>query len=177
MVSTGRQNRKQNRQRTGSGISAAGETRAAALTCDRRLLVLGALQVLLHQFGRHADHVLALPVLDHVERLQRADDVTLRDAGHLTGRGRKKTRRGGVRAPEKRRRLISERRVCVPEVLDGQRSPEVPQDLQQDPRPVAPVAQLPEIRQRLLRRADGVLQLRQLVTCTQTTRDRRRCDN
>lgn len=39
----------------------------AALTCDGRLLVLGALQVLLHQFGRHADHVLALPVLDHVE--------------------------------------------------------------------------------------------------------------
>lgn len=65
----------------------------AALTCDRRLLVLGALQVLLHQFGRHADHVLALPVLDHVERLKRADDVTLRDAGHLTGRGEKKKER------------------------------------------------------------------------------------
>lgn len=73
----------------------------AALTCDRRLLVLGALQVLLHQFGRHADHVLALPVLDHVERLKRADDVTLRDAGHLTGRGKK--RRGGVRTAEERR--------------------------------------------------------------------------
>lgn len=84
----------------------------AALTCDRRLLVLGALQVLLHQFGRHADHVLALPVLDHVERLKRADDVTLRDAGHLTGRGEKK-RRGGVRTAEERRRLVSERRVCT----------------------------------------------------------------
>ena len=39
--------------------------------------------MLLHQFGRHTDDMLALPVLHHVERLQRADDVTLRDAGHL----------------------------------------------------------------------------------------------
>lgn len=37
----------------------------------------------LHQFGCDADDVLTLPVLDHVERLQRADDVTLCDAGHL----------------------------------------------------------------------------------------------
>lgn len=53
------------------------------LTCDGGFLVLGALQVLLHQLGGHADDVLTLPVLHHVERLQRADDVTLRDAGHL----------------------------------------------------------------------------------------------
>lgn len=57
----------------------------SALTCDWWLLVLGALQVLLHQFGRHTDNMLTLPVLHHIERLQRADDVTLRDAGHLTG--------------------------------------------------------------------------------------------
>lgn len=38
-----------------------------------------------------------------------------------------------------------------PEVLDGQRPPEIPQDLQQNPGPVAPVAQLAQIRQRLLR--------------------------
>lgn len=55
----------------------------SGLTCDRRFLVLGALQVLLHQFGCHTDNVLTFPVLHHIERLQRADDVTLRDAGHL----------------------------------------------------------------------------------------------
>lgn len=38
----------------------------------------------LHQFGRHTDDMLPFPVLDHVEGLQRADDVTLGDAGHLT---------------------------------------------------------------------------------------------
>lgn len=61
-------------------------------TCDWWFLVLGALQVLLHQFGRHTDDVLTFPVLHHVERLQRADDVTLCDAGHLAGR-RRRTRR------------------------------------------------------------------------------------
>lgn len=55
----------------------------SGLTCDWWFLVLGALQVLLHQFGRHTDNVLTFPVLHHIERLQRADDVTLRDAGHL----------------------------------------------------------------------------------------------
>lgn len=53
------------------------------LACDGRFLVLGTLQVLFHQFGRHTDDMLTLPVLDHVERLQGADDVTLSDAGHL----------------------------------------------------------------------------------------------
>lgn len=57
------------------------------LTCDWWFLVLGALQVLFNQFGRHTDDVLTLPVLHHIERLQRADDVTLRDAGHLAGEG------------------------------------------------------------------------------------------
>lgn len=56
------------------------------LTCDWWFLVLGALQVLLDQFGRHTDNVLTLPVLHHVERLQRADDVTLCDAGHLAAK-------------------------------------------------------------------------------------------
>lgn len=62
------------------------------LTCDGRLLVLGALQVLLHQFGCDADDMLPLPVLHHVERLQRADDVTLSDAGHLAGRQQRVSR-------------------------------------------------------------------------------------
>jgi len=62
------------------------EGKQAAPTCDGGLLVLGALQVLLHQFGRHTDDVLTLPVFHHVERLQRADDVALRDAGHLAVR-------------------------------------------------------------------------------------------
>lgn len=35
--------------------------------------------------------------------------------------------------------------VCLPEVFDRQRSSKVPQDLQQDPRPITPVAQLPKI--------------------------------
>ena len=48
------------------------------------LLELGRLDVLLDQFGRDADDVLALPVLDHVHRLQRRHDVALRDARHLT---------------------------------------------------------------------------------------------
>lgn len=59
--------------------------------------------------------------------------------------------------------------VRLPEVFDGQRSPEVPQDLQQDPGPVTSVAQLPQIRQRLLRRTDCTLQLRQLITCTRSS--------
>lgn len=53
------------------------------LACDGRFLVLGTLQVLFYQFGRHTDDMLTLPVLDHIERLQGADDVTLSDAGHL----------------------------------------------------------------------------------------------
>lgn len=57
--------------------------------------------------------------------------------------------------------------VCVwgglPEILDGQRSPEVPQDLQQDPGPVASVAQLSQVRQGLLWRANSTFQLWQLV--------------
>lgn len=62
------------------------------LACDGRFLVLGTLQVLFHQFGRHTDDMLTLPVLDHVEGLQGADDVTLSDAGHLA-----EEKRGGVR--------------------------------------------------------------------------------
>lgn len=56
---------------------------------DGRPAVLGALDVLLHQFGSDADHVLPLPVLDHVERLQRADDVVLCDRGHLAANTQK----------------------------------------------------------------------------------------
>lgn len=121
------------------------------LACDWWFLVLGTLQVLFHQFGRHADHMLTLPVLDHVERLQGADDVTLCDAGHLA---------------EETSGEVAHRRhngacvcVCLPEILDGQRSPEVPQDLQQDPGPVTSVAQLSQVRQGLLWRADGTFQL------------------
>lgn len=49
--------------------------------------------------------------------------------------------------------------VCLPEILDGQRSPEVPQDLQQDPGPVTSVAQLSQVRQGLLWRANSTFQL------------------
>ena len=52
---------------------------------EQGLAVLGTLHVLLHQLGRDTDDVLALPVLDHIEGLQRADDVLLGDAGHRTG--------------------------------------------------------------------------------------------
>lgn len=52
-------------------------------TCDRWFLILGAFEVFLYQLRCDADHMLALPVLDHVEGLQGADDVILRDAGHL----------------------------------------------------------------------------------------------
>lgn len=60
------------------------QTQDELLACDWWFLVLGTLQVLFNQFGRHADNMLTLPVLDHIERLQGADDVTLCDAGHLT---------------------------------------------------------------------------------------------
>lgn len=53
------------------------------LACDWWFLVLGTFKVLFDQFGRHTDNMLTLPVLDHIERLQGADDVTLCDAGHL----------------------------------------------------------------------------------------------
>ena len=50
--------------------------------------VLGATHVLLHQLGCDTDHVLALPVLHHVEGLQRADDVIVCEAGHGTTEGK-----------------------------------------------------------------------------------------
>lgn len=62
--------------------------------------------------------------------------------------------------------------VCLPEILDGQRSPEVPQDLQKNPGPVTSVAQLPQVRQRLLWRPDGALQLGQLITCTHSSKNK-----
>ena len=47
----------------------------------------------------------------------------------------------------------------LPKVLDGQGAPEVSQDLQQDPGPIAAVAELAQVRQWLLRGADRALQL------------------
>lgn len=132
-------------------------SRMDGLACDGRLLVLGTLQVLLHQFGRHTDDVLALPVLDHVERLQGADDVTLSDAGHLAEE--KVGGQGGLGDSGSKHAASTCVRACVPEVLDGQRPPEVSQDLQQDPGPVTPVAQLSQVRQGLLRRTDSTFQL------------------
>jgi hypothetical protein len=52
-------------------------------TCDWWFLILGAFEVLLHKLGCDTDHMLALPVFDHVEGLQGTDDVILGDAGHL----------------------------------------------------------------------------------------------
>ena len=58
--------------------------RAAPLpTCDGWFLILSAFEVFLHQLGCDTDHMLALPVLDHVEGLEGADDVILSDARHL----------------------------------------------------------------------------------------------
>ena len=50
--------------------------------CEAGLLVLGGLKVLLDQLRGHADHVLTLPVLDQVQRLQGRDYIVLGDAGH-----------------------------------------------------------------------------------------------
>ena len=123
------------------------------LACDWWFLVLGTLQVLFNQFGRHADNMLTLPVLDHIERLQGADDVTLCDTGHLA-------EKSGEDADRLLRQTEgSHPSVCLPEILNGQRSPEVPQDLQQDPGPVASVTELSQVRQRLLRRANSTFQL------------------
>lgn len=52
-------------------------------TCDRWFLILGTFEVFLYQLRCDTDHMLALPVLDHVEGLQSADDIILGDAGHL----------------------------------------------------------------------------------------------
>lgn len=46
-----------------------GPFQADGVHCDRRLLVLGTLQMLLHKFGCDADDMLTLPVLHHVEGL------------------------------------------------------------------------------------------------------------
>ena len=46
--------------------------------------VLCTLHVFFHQLGGDTDHMLALPVFDHVEGLQRTNDVFLGDAGHCT---------------------------------------------------------------------------------------------
>lgn len=48
------------------------------------LPVLRALQVLLHQLGSDTNDMLALPVLDHVQRLECADDVLLSETSHCT---------------------------------------------------------------------------------------------
>lgn len=120
----------------------------------------------LHQFGRDTDDVLTLPVLDHVERLQRADDVTLRDAGHLAVDGTEASCDPCFKHDDEGCVLLLRPHRCaeVPEVFNGQGSSEVSQDLQQNPRPVAPIAQLAQIRQRFLWRTHGALELRQLVT-------------
>jgi len=78
-------------------------------------LVLGGFEMLLDQFGGDANYVLPLPVLDQVQRLKRGYDVSLRDTRHMG------------------------------EVLDRQGAAEVSEDLQEDPGPVAPVAQLTQV--------------------------------
>ena len=49
--------------------------------------VLGTANVLLNLLRLHTHHILSLPVLDHVEGLQRADDVLLCKGRHFTGGG------------------------------------------------------------------------------------------
>ncbi len=85
-----------------------------ALGVDHSGVSLGGdLEVLLDDLGRDRDDVLALPVLDQIERLQRADDVLRLDGGHLA------------------------------HVLDRNVAPVLPQYLQQDLRPIAPKTQQP----------------------------------
>lgn len=147
--------RERERKRTYRQIpcSIGAQTQHLLLACDWWFLVLGTLQVLFHQFGCNADNVLTLPVLNHIERLQGAYDVTLCDAGHLA---EEKSAEVASRSKQQETNSFC---VCVPEILDGQRSPEVPQDLQQDPGPVTSVAQLSQVRERLLWRANRVFQL------------------
>ena len=45
---------------------------------DLGLAILRRFEMLFHQLGRHADHVLPFPILDHVQRLKRRNDVGLR---------------------------------------------------------------------------------------------------
>ena len=96
--------------------------------------------MLFHQFGCNADDELSLPVLDKVQGLQHffinysnliltiqknylkgGNDVGLSDTGH------------------------------VRQILDGQSPTEISENLQQHPGPVTAVAQLSQVRQRLLR--------------------------
>lgn len=96
-------------------------------------LLLLHTRVFFQKFGNDRDDVLASPVLDHVERLQRADDVLALDRSHAA------------------------------DFLDGDVAPILLQDLQQDRRPVRPEAQQPQVAQRLLRSPDLSFFLRQLV--------------
>ena len=49
-----------------------------------RFLELSGFDMLFDQLGRNANHMLALPIFDHVHRLQRRDYVALRYARHVT---------------------------------------------------------------------------------------------
>ena len=68
-----------------------GPAEAGGVDGDGWPFVLCRLDVFLDQFGGDTDDVLTLPILHHVERLQRADDVTLRDTCHVTGQIENKT--------------------------------------------------------------------------------------
>ena len=50
---------------------------------ELRPAVLSTLHVLLYQFGSDTNDALALPVLDHVQGLEGADDVLVSDAGQV----------------------------------------------------------------------------------------------
>ena len=50
---------------------------------ELRPVVLSTLHVLLYQFGSDTNDVLALPVLDHVQGLEGADDVLVSDSGQV----------------------------------------------------------------------------------------------
>ena len=51
---------------------------------ENRLAILSTLHVLLHQLRSHTDHMLTLPVLDHVQGLKGTNDILLSEAGHIT---------------------------------------------------------------------------------------------
>mmetsp|Transcript_13517 Transcript_13517/g.42520 ORF Transcript_13517/g.42520 Transcript_13517/m.42520 type:complete len:294 (-) Transcript_13517:608-1489(-) len=91
------------------------------------------LEVLVDNLWRDGDDVLPLPVLDQVERLEGRDDVVRGDGGHHR------------------------------DLLDGEVAAVVAQRLQQDLRPVGAEGEQPEVRERLLGRADFGLADRDLV--------------
>jgi hypothetical protein len=86
--------------------------------------------------------VLALPVLDQTERLQRGDDVLRLDSRHLTH-----ILDGDVSCATKRRERLHTRPHFAPlGAMASKPTSVLPQNLEQNLGPVAPEAQQPLLR-------------------------------